>query len=61
MMGGGEMFSVMPDGDTATKVMYISLFVAGAWLTGLGSSVRLQTSVCKMINAEKGLEKGGNY
>lgn len=41
MMGGGEMFSVMPDGDTATKVMYISLFVAGAWLTDLGSSVRL--------------------
>lgn len=35
------MLSVMPDGDTPTKVMYISLFVLGAWLTDLGSSVRL--------------------
>lgn len=35
------VFSVMPDGETATKVIHVSLFVVGAWLTDLGSSVRL--------------------
>lgn len=29
------VFSVMPGGVTATKVMYVSLLVVGAWLTDL--------------------------